>query len=59
MEADIPQPEPMDSTYLTQRVDRAEKAERMYALLSEDGESLCKWNKLFLPPGLRDKFGTS
>ena len=38
MGADIPNAEPMRSAYLALRVDSAEEAERMYALLSEGGE---------------------
>src|SRR3954471_9219055 len=38
MGADIPQAEPMRSAYLTLTVDREEEAERVYGVLSQDGD---------------------
>ena len=62
MGADIPGAEPMRSAYLTLFLDSAEEAERLYALLTQDGE-------VFMPMEqtpfanrfamLRDRFGTS
>ena len=60
--ADIPTYKPMRSAYLSLTVDSADEAERIYAVLSTDGE-------IFMPIGetffafrfamLRDRFGTS
>ncbi|WP_121356927.1 VOC family protein [Flavisolibacter nicotianae] len=60
--ADVPNAEPMRSAYLTLRFDTAEKAEEVYALLSEGGEIFMKMEKTFFANRfamLRDKFGTS
>jgi PhnB protein len=62
MGADIPQAEPMRSAYLTLRVDSANEAERLYALLSDGGEIFMKLEQTFFASRfamLRDKFGTS
>ena len=62
MGADIPNAEPMRSAYLTLRVDSAEEAERLYALLSSGGHIFMKMEKTFFASRfamLRDKFGTS
>jgi len=62
MGADISNAEPMRSAYLTLRVDSAEEAERLYALLSEDGEVFMPMNETFFASRfaqLRDRFGTS
>jgi len=60
--ADVPNAEPMRSAYLTLRVETAENAERIYSLLSADGEVFMKMEKTFFANRfamLRDKFGTS
>lgn len=60
--ADIPNAEPMRSVYLTLRFDTPEKAERVYDLLSSDGEIFMKMEKTFFANRfamLRDRFGTS
>lgn len=60
--ADVPNAEPMRSAYLTLRLDTAEEAERVYNLLSADGEVFMKMEKTFFANRfamLRDKFGTS
>lgn len=60
--ADIFNAEPMRSVYLTLRVYSAEEAERLYALLSEDGEVFMPMEETFFAlrfAQLRDKFGTS
>lgn len=60
--ADVPGAEPMRSAYLTLRLDTAEEAERIYNLLSSDGEIFMKLEKTFFANRfamLRDKFGTS
>ena len=62
MGADIPQAEPMRSAYLSLRVDSAEEADRLYALLSNGGEIFMKMEQTFFASRfamLRDKFGTS
>lgn len=62
MGADIPQAEPMRSAYLTLRVDSANEAERLYALLSDGGEVFMKMEQTFFASRfamLRDKFGAS
>jgi PhnB protein len=62
MGADIPTAEPMRSAYLTLSLDREEEAERVYALLAEDGEIFMKMEKTPFANRfamLRDKFGTS
>ena len=62
MGADIPNAEPMRSAYLTLRTDTPKEAERIYALLSEDGQIFMKMEETFFAKRfamLRDKFGTS
>ena len=62
MGADIPQAEPMRSAYLTLRLNTPEEAEKVYAILSEDGQIFMKMEKTFFATRfamLRDKFGTS
>jgi len=62
MGADIAGAEPMRSAYLSLRVDSAEEAERLYALLSNGGEIFMKMEQTFFASRfamLRDKFGTS
>jgi PhnB protein len=62
MGADIPNAESMRSAYLTLRVDTAEEAERLYALLCDGGEIFMKMEATFFASRfamLRDKFGTS
>ena len=62
MGADIPQSEPMRSAYLTLTVDHEAEAERVYALLTDGGETFMKMeqtpfaNRFAM---LRDRFGTS
>ena len=60
--ADIPDAEPMRSTYLTLTLNTAEEAEQLYGLLSNEGEIFMKMEKTFFANRfamLRDKFGTS
>jgi len=62
MGADIPHAEPMRSAYLSLSVDSDEEAERIYGLLSEDGEIFMKMESTFYASRfamLRDKFGTN
>lgn len=62
MGADIPGAEPMRSAYLSLRVDSAEEAERLYALLGEGGQIFMKMEETFFASRfgmLRDRFGTS
>ncbi|MBS1566155.1 MAG: VOC family protein, partial [Bacteroidetes bacterium] len=62
MGADIPNAEPMRSAYLTLRLDSAKEAERIYALLSEDGQIFMKMEETFFAVRfamLRDRFGTN
>jgi len=62
MGADIPQAEPMRSAYLTLSLDRAEDAERVYALLADGGEIFMKMEKTAFANRfamLRDRFGAS
>lgn len=62
MGADIPNAEPMRSAYLTLRFDSSEEAEKIYALLSEDGQIFMKMEETTYASRfamLRDKFGTS
>ena len=62
MGADVPHAEPMRSAYLTLRVDSTQEAERLYALLSEDGEVFIPMQETFFASRfarLRDRFGTS
>ena len=62
MGADMPHAEPMRSAYLTLQLDSEEEAERVYALLIDDGEIFMKMeqtpfaNRFAM---LRDRFGTS
>ena len=62
--ADIPPDrfQPMRSAYLTLSVDSTPDAERIYALLSENGEIFMKMQETFFAHRfamLRDRFGTS
>ena len=60
--ADIPNAEPMRSAYLTLQLETAEEAEKVYALLSKDGEIFMKMEETFYASRfalLRDRFGTS
>ena len=62
MGADIPQAEPMRSAYLTLRLNTPEEAEKVYAILSADGQIFMKMEKTFFASRfamLRDKFGAS
>jgi PhnB protein len=60
--ADIPHAEPMRSAYLTLTVDSEADAERIYALLTDGGETFMKMEKTHFANRfamLRDRFGTS
>lgn len=62
--ADVPPDrfQPMRSAYLTLTLDSAEEAERIYALLSEDGQIFMPMQETFFASRfamLRDRFGTS
>jgi PhnB protein len=62
MGADIPGAEPMRSAYLALRVDSTEEAERIYALLKDEGEVFMKMEETHFAKRfamLRDRFGTS
>ena len=62
MGADIPKAEPMRSAYLSLSLDSDEEAERVYALLSEDGQIFMKMEQTPFARRfamLRDRFGTS
>ena len=62
MGADIPAADPMRSAYLALSLDREEAAERLYALLAEDGEVFMKMERTPFANRfamLRDRFGTS
>ena len=62
MGADIPGAEPMRSVYLSLTPDSAEEAERIYAVLSRDGQVFMKMEETFFASRfamLRDRFGTS
>jgi len=62
MGADIPKAEPMRSAYLSLALDSDEEAERVYALLSEDGQIFMKMEQTPFASRfamLRDRFGTS
>ena len=62
MGADVRGAEPMRSAYLSLRLDSTQEAERVYALLSEDGQVFMKMEETFFASRfamLRDKFGTS
>src|SRR5947208_505630 len=45
--ADIPNAEPMKSAYLTLSLDSAERAEEVYAILSDGGEIFMRMEKTF------------
>jgi PhnB protein len=60
--ADIQSYQPMRSAYLTLTLDSSAEAERIYALLSDDGEIFMPMAETFFAHRfamLRDKFGTS
>lgn len=60
--ADIPNAEPMKSTYLSLTIDTVEEAERIYAVLSEGGQVFMPMEETFFAVRfamLRDKFGAS
>jgi PhnB protein len=62
MGADIPNAEPMRSTYLTLRFHSSKDAEEIYALLSDGGQIFMKMEETFFASRfamLRDRFGTS
>ena len=62
MGADIPQAEPMRSSYLTLTVDSEKEAERLYKVLGDGGEIFMKLEKTPFANRfamLRDRFGTS
>ena len=62
MGADIPNAEPMRSAYLTLTFNSTKEAERVYELLSQDGQIFMKMEETFFASRfamLRDKFGTS
>jgi len=62
MGADIPKSEPMRSAYLTLTVDSETEAERLYALLIDEGEVFMKMEKTPFANRFamfRDKFGSS
>jgi PhnB protein len=62
MGADIPNAEPMRSAYLTLIVDSAKEAEKLYAVLSNEGQIFMKMEETFFASRfamLRDKFGIS
>ena len=62
MGADIAHAEAMRSAYLTLSLDREEDAERVYALLAEQGEVFMKMERTPFANRfamLRDRFGTS
>ena len=60
--ADIPNAEPMRSAYLSLTVDTVDEAERIYALLTAEGQIFMKMEETFFASRfaqLRDRFGTS
>jgi PhnB protein len=60
--ADIPNAEPMKSTYLSLMTDSIEEAERIYAVLSEGGEVFMPMQETFFAfrfGMLRDQFGAN
>ena len=62
MGADVPNFEPMRSTYLSLGVDSSEEAERIYKLLTEGGQIFMPIQETFFAHRFamfRDKFGTS
>lgn len=62
MGADIPNSQPMRSAYVALTADSEKEAERVYELLSKDGQVFMKMEQTFFANRfamLRDKFGTS
>ncbi len=62
MVSDGPKVEPMRSAYLTLSVDSSEEAERIYKVLSEDGQVFMPMAETFFAfrfGQLRDKFGVN
>jgi PhnB protein len=62
MGADVPGAEAMRSAYLTLRVDSAEQADALYALLADGGQIFMKMEETFFATRfamLRDRFGTT
>jgi PhnB protein len=62
MASDGPQVLPMRSAYLSLRADSTEDAERLYAVLGEDGEIFMPMTETFFAHRfgmLRDQFGTN
>lgn len=60
--ADVPNAEPMRSAYLTLTVDTIEEAERLYALLTKDGQVFMPMAETFFAHRFamfRDPFGVS
>ena len=60
--ADIPDAQPMRSAYLSLTLGSVEEAERVYALLAEEGEIFMAMAETFFARRfamLRDRFGTS
>jgi PhnB protein len=60
--ADIPNAEPMRSAYVNLSLDSAAEAERVYALLTVNGQIFMKMEETFFATRfamLRDRFGTS
>jgi PhnB protein len=60
--ADIPNAEPMKSTYLSLMLDTIEEAERVYGVLSDGGQVFMPMQETFFAfrfAMLRDKFGAS
>jgi PhnB protein len=60
MAADIPNAEPMRSAYLTLRVESDKEAERLFAALSECGQTLMPLQETFFASRfgqVRDRFG--
>jgi PhnB protein len=62
MGADVPTAEPMRSAYVSLTVDSDEDADRIYAVLSDGGETFMKMQETFYASRFamfRDRFGTS
>jgi PhnB protein len=60
--ADIPHAEPMRSAYLSLTTGSVEEADRVYAILSQGGETFMPMQETFFADRfamLRDRFGTS
>jgi PhnB protein len=60
MAADIPDAEPMRSSYLTLRFDSDDEAERVYAALCDGGRELMPMQETFFASRfgqVRDRFG--